>query len=245
MVDPNLIVREANFESEYKIRMWKSHFSGLPPPRTLGLSIGAVPMRRLQLVLSFNHLQSLSVDDGAWKRMRKPISLFHLHGLSPTLKTLHFTRHSSSISKLFNFINSFPQLENLLLDVRVPFERDDTGAHLTPLAAQTLNGYLVLKMKKGKIAPIIRNLLKIPEGLRFSTIELACPAETGPEVRDLVLECSDTLEYLHIEYTTGIVPKSPLPPFRSADRSSSPPHRSSSSVAATTEDRSLQSHKTQ
>lgn len=214
--DRQLVVRYADFTDPYSIGLWKNYFPNprkSPGPRTLRLSIGAATLDALRWIHSFNHLEELSVNDGQWEGLSKPIFLAQLHGLSHTLKTLRIVRHSVSLSEVCDFIFSFPNLENLRLDVHIPFE-NDTHLPTTPSAEIAnggpdpllrLTGSLALNTEKNcGIGSIVTKLLTIPGGLHFSNIKIASPVLTDESATKLVSSCSGTLKSLHIEYTAGI-----------------------------------------
>lgn len=202
---PRTFVDRVNFEDEYRFNLWKSHFLKTSEFRVRHLSIGAVTARALQWIRPFTQIEELSVNEWAWRDFPKPISLAHLHRLSPTLKSLHLIRHSSSLSEVFNFVRSFPLLENLRLDVIVPFGTNfDLQATSSTSPSPLLTGTLVLDVPmNGGIRPIVTKLLEIPDGLRFRRIEVRSPVVTDGSTMELVSSCSQTLKSLHIDYTGG------------------------------------------
>ena len=214
------------FDDEYSIKMWKTYFpKPLKSPVARSLSIGAANVHALRWVRSFTQLQGLSVDDQGWKTIPKPVSLAQLRGLSSdTLKTLRLIRHSAPLSEVFDFICSFPNLKDLQLDVKVPFEtdsdlrtvfsttppkpgepgNDSSSSRNTPSAATRLTGTLELNAGMNcEISSIVSKLLEVPGGLHFSRINIVCPVVTDKSATKLVSSCSDTLKSLRIEYTAG------------------------------------------
>lgn len=204
---PDIIADHVDFGTKRDIRVWKALFPKLPGPRALRLSIGAVNIKALPWILSFVKLEELWVDDKEWKNIRKPIPLARLHGLSPTLKSLRFVRHHSSLSEIFNLICSFPDLEDLHLDVQVPFEGDFFNLQTASLLSPKFSGSLVLEVAMGgRIGPIVNKLLSLQRGLCFSSIKVVCPVVADNSIRKLVSSCSRTLKSLHVEYAGGNVP---------------------------------------
>ena len=128
----------------------------------------------------------------------RKVSLVPLHGLSPTLKSLHLVCESStSSSEVFGLVCSFPLLEDLALDSlddNSEFDEWDV-----PSTSPRLTGCLSL-MVVSEIGPIVRRLLELPSGLRFSNISAKCLREDVESMTDLVSKCSDTLKSLSISY---------------------------------------------
>ena len=202
---PCVVVEHASFDDEYSFSLWKSHFPKSPAPRVRSLSIGAVTARALKYIRHFDQLEELSVNDGGWKKIANPISLAQLRGVSPTLKSLHLIRYSASLSEVFDFIRSFPYLETLHLDARVPFGTD-FDLQATSLTSPRMTGSLVLEVPmNGEIGSIINRLLAFRGGLHFTKIELRCPVVTDGSTMKLVSRCFHTLKFLHVEYTGGNV----------------------------------------
>ena len=211
-VNPRTIVEHIGLEDEYSITLWRSYFPGMPAPRARSLSIGAVTTKLLRWILSFDQLEELTVDDWGWRDLYKPVSLPVLRALSErgssrTLKFLRLVRHSFSLSDAFDFIYSFPNIENLHLDVREPFE-NYPELKIAPPTPPRFTGSLVLDVTlrgglSGGIGPIVSKLVSTPGGLHFSSIKMVCPIVTDRSATRLVSRCSRTLKSLHVEYTAG------------------------------------------
>ena len=130
----------------------------------------------------------------------RQISFTRLHGLSPTLKSLHLLSASIPTTKALNFIYSFPLLEDLTLySVSPPSDTDGWNA---PPTSPKFTGLLFLT---GGNRYITRRLLDLP-GLHFPKIKVFCPTGDGDLVKELVLLCSNTLESLFIELYPGAFP---------------------------------------
>ena len=149
-------------------------------------------------VRSFCRITNLLVETAWWDDRR--VSLAHLHGLSPTLKSLCFDRSFLPLSEIFDLIHSFPLLEDLAVrthDRSIDDTRDTKG---TPATSPKFTGTLRLK---NTIPPVVCRLLDLPGGLHFTKIVVGCPARDATSAMDLVSRCSGTLESLSLEYFLG------------------------------------------
>ena len=217
------LVDHVDFNSEYPIGLWKNYFEKpLQSPVALSLSIGAVSDKALPWIRSFDRLVKLSVNDKEWKNIPKPLSLAKLHGVSQALKSLRLVRRHVALSEVFNFICSFPNLEDIELNVKLPFETELRTAVLTPsrptkLASGSdsqnppsipsrLTGTLELYgdvKAQCEINSVITKLLTIPGGLHFSHIKMVCPLVIDKSAMNLVSSCSHNLKTLLIDYAAG------------------------------------------
>ena len=156
-------------------------------------------------VRSFSHVVELQVTTiGAGDGQ---ISFTQLHGFSPTLKILSLIYPAVALPQVLDFICSFPLLEDLSLFSSSHSEGDD------PLdkwdAPPTLPKFTGSLHLSGKNLYLIRKLLDLPGGLRFSKITMSCPFESGDLKEELVSMCSKTLESLSIEHYPGAFPQLP------------------------------------
>ena len=142
-------------------------------------------------IRSFQHVESLMVAFEAISRT----SLIPLHGLSPTLKTLHMTHFSVPPSETFSLICSFPLLEHLTI-CRWTAENVN-GEWVAPSTSPKFTRTLHLIEQIWPAAPL---LLALPDGLHFTRIVLQCSVRDARFVMDLVSGCSDTLESLCVDY---------------------------------------------
>ena len=99
----------------------------------------------------------------------------------------------------------FPLLEDLAL-FHVDHKNNSDGWS-TPSASPKPTGSLNLRAIWG-VRSTARRLLDLPNGLHFTKIVLECDREVDfKSTTDLVLECSDTLEYLGVTYRpSGLFP---------------------------------------
>ena len=190
------------FTPESDFKLWQKTFlcpSNSPAHYTRSLSIRA-----------FEIFTLVDTDVGDWIRafsgvirlqlaiIDTDVSLAPLYGLSTTLKSLSVDRGSSaSCSEIFGLMRSLPLLEDLAF---APSEitYDEVDEWNIPLTSPKLTGCLDLRVLR--IRPIVRRLLKLPNGPHFSKICLSCHEEDVESMTDLVSRCSDTLESLKIRY---------------------------------------------
>ena len=182
------IFARVEFDSNSRIDLWKKTFpdpSNSPAYHTRTLSVGCV--------------QNAAVDagTGSWIRAFRNVvdlrlshpdrsSLVQFCGLWPTLRSLHLIY---TYSKVFNFVCSFPLLEDL--ELAVIFSESDADGWNTPLTSPRLTGTLDLRTPR-TTRSVVRRLLNLPGGLRFSRINAFFLGEDTKSVVDLVSRCSDT-----------------------------------------------------
>jgi len=123
-----------------------------------------------------------------------PVALVPFYGLSPTVRSLRLTHCTPEV---FDLIYSFPLLEDLALVGLLPGSRVDVWN--PPPTSPKLTGSLNLKTR-GIAPPVARRLLDLPDGLRFSRINVVFFDDEAQSVKDLVLACSDILESLTTSY---------------------------------------------
>lgn len=157
-------------------------------------------------------------DAGRWIRTFHNVLHLHVnqhplapfHGLSPTVKSLHLKFGRARLSEIFDLMCSFPLLEDFTLVVH-GYE-DDPDGWTAPSTSPRLTGSLELRSVAG-VDPIIRRLLDLPNGLKFTEVVLTCGKETDfKPTTDLVSECSNTLESLgFVPLFHGEFPSVPVP----------------------------------
>ena len=146
-------------------------------------------------IRAFHGIETLEVK--TTKADTKPASLVLLHGLSPTLKSLHLSFTSLPLSGVFNFICSFPLLEDLSMTA---ITNDDTDGWDNPPTSPRFTGSLYLEIVRG-LKPTVRRLCDLPGGLHFSKISTICHGDEDVEsTTGLVSRCSDTLESLDVSH---------------------------------------------
>ena len=127
-------------------------------------------------------------------------------GFSPTVRSLRVT---STSSKVFDFVCSFPLLEDLAL-INIYSERDTVRRRRTPSTSPKLTGSLYLSARGG-ICSSARQLLDFPDGLRFTKITVWCNGRDFGSVTDLVSGCSNTLVSLTVHcFELGAFPSGSL-----------------------------------
>ena len=206
-----LLFAHVEFSSESHIRLWKKAFpdpSNSPARYTCNLSIctlavvASVDMGVGGWIRTFSGTVRLHVDVRGLGDSGK-ISLVPLHGLSPTLKSLHLAYGPSVRSpEIFGLLCSFPLLEDLVLASLG--DNSDADEWNIPSTSPKFTGRLDLKMIHG-IRPVVHRLLELPSGFHFSGISVSCLKEDVESVKDLVSKCSDTLESLTIYYIVGAI----------------------------------------
>ena len=97
------------------------------------------------------------------------------------------------LQEVFNFICSFPLLEDLGLTTYAP--KWYTDEWNPPSTSPKLTGSLKIS---GKLRSVARRLCDLSDGLRFSKIRVSHNNEEPMSATDLVSRCSDTLESLII-----------------------------------------------
>ena len=139
------------------------------------------------------------------------VSLVPFHGLSPTITSLHLHSVSVPPSEIFSLLCSFPLLENF---ASFAFGGvDEADEWTSPLTSPRLTGTLELCSMVEGIGPTTRQLLDLPNGLRFTKIAVLCFSVADFEsTTELVLGCSDSLESLNITgHLQGVFPSILVP----------------------------------
>jgi len=131
------------------------------------------------------------------------IAFFLFRGFSPFLKSLLLDHIVSRPSKLFDFILSFPLLEDLSL-VNCCCLPDNGGGHdelptaIQPSSPPIFTGTLNLLLMK-ETEPIIQRLLSLPGGVHFRKLDLEWHYDNStPLIMALVGKCFQSIESLVI-----------------------------------------------
>jgi hypothetical protein len=183
----------------FHIELWKKTFpdpSNSPAHHTRSLTIRGIPVVTAAdtdeggWICTFHNLVHLYLES---HNRGKGGSLTPFHGISPALRSLHLICTSPDALDL---ICSFPLLEDLAM-----FNFIQGGdVWNTPPTSPKLTGSLGLS-KFGRIQPVARRLLSLPNGLHFTKITVALD-QGIQSVVDLVSRCSYTLESINIYYST-------------------------------------------
>ena len=148
-------------------------------------------------ILAFSHVVCLEVYD----RIGPAFAPFH--AFSHTVKSLTVVSIAFSLLDLWNLIVSLPLLENLTLfcgDGLIPNLETVNTATFPP----ALTGTLDLQMASERMSTGAVDLLvkKLPNGLHFRKFHLDWDRTSHFGcVMKLVEACSDTLEYLDLDYS--------------------------------------------
>jgi hypothetical protein len=129
------------------------------------------------------------------------ITLARLHGLSPTLKSLLLSYSYIPPWEVLDLICSFPLLEDLTL--RSGEAESSTKGWNVPPISPRFTGSLRLVHNNSTVA---RRLFDLPNSIHFSKVILVFPTEDMEFARDLVLRCSETMEFLRIDYYPSAFP---------------------------------------
>ena len=181
------------------IRSWTETFPSSPSSpshHTRDLRIYEPLPDESTWIHSFNHVENLLVFAFGWGTSET--SLVQLQRLSPTLKSLILIHPSISSTEIFNLVCSFPLLEDLTI-CRGEAESDDSNEWVAPSTSPKFSGALHLIEEIRSTALL---LLALPDGLHFTKIMVMCSTGDAGLLMDLVSRCSDTLEFLCIDYCT-------------------------------------------
>jgi len=160
----------------------------------------------------FDNLVNLNIHSESNGSGGDRVSLVLFHGLSPTVRSLHLTLPNARPSEVFEFVCSFPLLEDLSL---FAFGYSSVADRWTPPSTPPrLTGSLQLHNMDGGIDPITCRLLDLPNGLNFTKIVVSRDNDEtdSKSITDLVSGCSNTLESLDVtDYFPGKFPSFPAP----------------------------------
>jgi len=129
-------------------------------------------------------------------------SLTPFHGFSP-IKSLYVNTFIIPPSRVFDFILSFPLLEDLTVkSCSMPIGIDDLSDSLSTTvqssSSPVFSGMLKLSMMRG-VKHIAHGLLSLPDGIRFRELDLTWGEEGDiPLTTEFVERCSHTLESLDV-----------------------------------------------
>ena len=140
---------------------------------------------------SFDRVENLILG---FIRHSRGVSLVQLHGFSPAIRSVSLAYSTVPFSRIFDFISSFPLLENLALIMISP-HTSDTGKWISPSTSPKFTGSLRIT---GAAPSIIRWLCGLPGGLRFREINSSCYDEDKTSMTDLVSRRSKASESLTI-----------------------------------------------
>ena len=152
-------------------------------------------------IQGFTRVERLIVDREWMGSSVAPISLLPFHRLASSLKALYVSLLFLPHTKIFDLVRSLTLLEDLTLngedadiDGDESVERQ-TIVSSTPLA---LTGTLELFLY-ARVGRTLRRLVDLPGGVHFRKIDLSwCGVQDLPQVVEIVVACSDTLESIEI-----------------------------------------------
>ena len=182
------------------IRSWTETFPdpfNSPGHHTRDLRIYEPLPNKRAWIHYFQHVEKLSIIAFEWGT--NETCLVQLHGLSPTIKSLHLVHPCIPSPAVFNLVYSFPLLEDLTI-CRGEAESDSSYEWVAPPTLPKFTGTLHLIEE---IRSTALPLLALPNGLHFTKIMASCPIGDGGLVMDLVSRCSDTLESLCVDYCSS------------------------------------------
>ena len=197
------------FYTTKSLELWKETFpdpSTSPACYTKALSVGcpdAVTAADAQAggwIKTFSHVLHLNVD----RLHGDDSALLLFRGFSPILKSLNAHFASLSPSQIFDFIFSFPLLEDLTASAFDDPDDGDGSDKLSPAIHSSslprFTGCLELPDTGRKL--IARRLLSLPGGVHFRRLVLrSFDADDLSLTMALVEGCSHTLESLNIAYS--------------------------------------------
>ena len=193
------------FSSRADFEEWKKTFpdpSNSPAHYTHALSIGlgavtAADAAEGDCLPTFSRIVSLEVFAEDENNLEKYLAPFH-----NTLKSLGLMLSSFGHSQVIHLICRLPLLEDLTLIGR---DRENDGpprAASPSLTPPPLTGTLLIHPgMTRKIAGIVHQFLRLPNGLHFRSLKLfSWTVEDFLSVGRLVEACSDSLQYLDVLY---------------------------------------------
>ena len=187
---------------EHPFESWMKTFpdpSNSPAHYTRRLSVSYLPEASVSLatgddwIRAFCNVIHFHFERIPWAASVDPgLPLAPLFGFSPTLRSLRLT---STSFEVFDFVCSFPLLEDLaLVDLR---PEGGTLGRSAPPTSPKLTGSLDLSATGG-IHSATRRLLGFQDGLRFAKITVSCIGRDFGSATDLVSRCFDTLKSLNV-----------------------------------------------
>ena len=215
--------------SKKDFESWKKAFpdpSNSPADHTHTISVRCAPLvsmadvRAGGLIQTFPRVVRLKLDwirdsserlsQRAATEELKRMSLTPFYGFSSTLKSLHLRLSPLPCGQIFDFVRASPLLEDLTLFGLLLPSSEGGDLHGPQIAASptspALTGCLDLHIRAG-IGPSARQLLDLPGGLHFRKLMLSWFREGDLRwVTELVVRCTNTLEYIGLECTFVLVP---------------------------------------
>ena len=205
---------EIKFNWARDLALWEKTFPDVansPAYYTRTLLVGFTQLRRASLVedggwiRAFSRVESLGVDNGGAAYIEAcRVSLAPCHKFSPTLKSLRVGPILLPYPGFFDFICSFPLLEDLKLTGRDDPRVEDSNPHgpqaVAPSTSPVFTGSLDFQVCGGA-GRTVRRLLELPNGLHFRKLVLSWDQDLR-WIAELVVMCSHTLESLAITDTT-------------------------------------------
>ena len=200
----------ATFTPELPVGRWVKAF---PDP-----SNSPAHYTQTLMVLGVQATTAVVADAGRWIRAFHNIVHLHLincalspfHGLSSAVRSLRLEYPQARTSEILDFVCSFPLLEDLAFLLMSEGAADDW---IAPSNLPRLTGSLELSGMVRGVGPMMRQLLGLQDGLRFTKIALIWADEADFKLAaDLVSRCSATLESLDVtEDLLGTFASPPVP----------------------------------
>jgi len=193
------------FSLESHVKLWEKTFpdpSNSPARYTRNLTVcrSRVITSVGSWIRTFSGVVRLRVYIHGYDHDGGEVSFVPLRGLSPTLKSICLVYgFPVKSSEIFDLVCSFPLLEDLTLLSLSPHYVFKVDVWNIPSTSPKFTGCLDLNITYGP-CPTVRRLLELPGGLRFSKIVITCSDEVAELAMDLVSKCSETLEYLTMDY---------------------------------------------
>ena len=199
---------EVVFRTDKDLQSWKTTFPNpitSPAYYTRTLFINFCPVaiagpEESGWILTF----SRAVCFGIGGSSKPATDLLPFHGFSPMLKYLHLVFTTLPSPHVFNFICSFPLLEDLCLVTTGDVFDAGGGFGGGPVVVRSsspppFTGMLMLSLKMG-MNPITSQLLSLPMGPHFRKLRFRWYSrEDALPTTTLVEKCSPTLEFLRID----------------------------------------------
>jgi len=219
---------EVWFETENDLELWKKAFpdpSTSPGRYTEALTIDcphavlAVDGEAGGWIRGFSHVVHLGLDSQIPYDNKSEIFPAVLQGLSPVVKSLTIDYNALPPSHIFDFILSFPLLEDLAITNYhyAGFGEGDSPNGL-PTLVQRSNAPVIfgsLQLVAPAVEPIARLLLSVPDGIHFRKFTLAWEHDEDISlITALVERCSHTLKSLDISCSPSGMSIPRLRPYR-------------------------------
>lgn len=146
-------------------------------------------------VQSFANVERLEVwNCGIWRGDEIQPCFTPLYNFSPTVKSLRIFFDTCPLKRVFEFVGSFPSLEDL--DIQSDAVSDEEGALSQHSPFPPLTGTLRLCCDLSEL--VIRRLSDLPACLRFRKMVWRSRDFPEEQVMAFLKRCSNTLQYIHI-----------------------------------------------